>query len=220
MSLRPRFSLLTLLFVTALVAGGVKLWHGPHWRTLSDPLTALDQSLIAEHASDSHFQVLLTSEVKCKYLNTWSGPELLLIHGQPRADAPLLIGNAIWHEMDPGPDLGGFWYFERAIYPGTISEQAVPRPGESIRSWYAPPFLPSPSFRKPPPIQEPTRTVMYTILPPHLPHCYFVSDRKHVYQSQAGSSYFLIAEIQVSEIPNPELRTLIEQELAMIPEPH
>ena len=30
MSLRPRYSLLTLLVVTALVAGGVKLWHGPH----------------------------------------------------------------------------------------------------------------------------------------------------------------------------------------------
>ncbi len=30
MSLRPRYSLLTLLILTALVAGGVKLWHGPH----------------------------------------------------------------------------------------------------------------------------------------------------------------------------------------------
>jgi hypothetical protein len=30
MSLRPRYSLLTLLLLTALVAGGVKLWYGPH----------------------------------------------------------------------------------------------------------------------------------------------------------------------------------------------
>ena len=30
MSLRPRYSLLTLLVLTALVAGGVKLWYGPH----------------------------------------------------------------------------------------------------------------------------------------------------------------------------------------------
>ena len=30
MSFRPRYSLLTLLVLTALVAGGVKLWHGPH----------------------------------------------------------------------------------------------------------------------------------------------------------------------------------------------
>jgi len=30
MALRPRYSLLTLLVLTALVAGGVKLWYGPH----------------------------------------------------------------------------------------------------------------------------------------------------------------------------------------------
>jgi hypothetical protein len=30
MSLHPRYSLLTLLVLTALVAGGVKLWYGPH----------------------------------------------------------------------------------------------------------------------------------------------------------------------------------------------
>jgi hypothetical protein len=30
MSLRPRYSLLTLLVLTALIAGGVKWWYGPH----------------------------------------------------------------------------------------------------------------------------------------------------------------------------------------------
>ncbi len=30
MRFRPRYSLLTLLLLTALVAGGVKLWYGPH----------------------------------------------------------------------------------------------------------------------------------------------------------------------------------------------
>lgn len=30
MSFRPRYSLLTLLVVTVLIAGGVKLWRGPH----------------------------------------------------------------------------------------------------------------------------------------------------------------------------------------------
>jgi hypothetical protein len=30
MILRFRYSLLTLLVLTALVAGGVKLWHGPN----------------------------------------------------------------------------------------------------------------------------------------------------------------------------------------------
>jgi hypothetical protein len=30
MSLRPRYSLLTLLLLTAAIAVGVKLWRGPH----------------------------------------------------------------------------------------------------------------------------------------------------------------------------------------------
>lgn len=30
MSLHPRYSLLALLILTALIAGGVKLWYGPH----------------------------------------------------------------------------------------------------------------------------------------------------------------------------------------------
>ena len=30
MNFRPRYSLLTLLILTAIVAGGVKLWRGPH----------------------------------------------------------------------------------------------------------------------------------------------------------------------------------------------
>jgi hypothetical protein len=42
MSLRPRYSLLTLLILTALVAGGVKLWYGPH-RVVLDPASASDQ---------------------------------------------------------------------------------------------------------------------------------------------------------------------------------
>jgi hypothetical protein len=36
MRFRPRYSLLTLLLFTALVAGGVKLWHGPHHVVESD----------------------------------------------------------------------------------------------------------------------------------------------------------------------------------------
>ena len=36
MSLRPRYSLLTLLLLMALIAGGVKLWRGPHRVVESD----------------------------------------------------------------------------------------------------------------------------------------------------------------------------------------
>jgi hypothetical protein len=42
MSLRPRYSLLTLLVLTALLAGGVKLWRGPH-RVVLDPTSVADR---------------------------------------------------------------------------------------------------------------------------------------------------------------------------------
>ena len=49
MTLRPRYSLLTLLILTALVAGGVKLWRGPHWAVISgDTRTAEERKLLSK----------------------------------------------------------------------------------------------------------------------------------------------------------------------------
>jgi hypothetical protein len=45
MSLRPRYSLLTLLILTALVAGGVKLWYGSHRVVISKSPTATELDL-------------------------------------------------------------------------------------------------------------------------------------------------------------------------------
>ncbi len=48
MSLRPRYSLLTLLVLTALspCAGGVKLWYGPHHVVLHDPPSVEEQEML------------------------------------------------------------------------------------------------------------------------------------------------------------------------------
>ena len=48
MSLRPRYSLLTLLVLTALVSGGVKLWYGPHHGVMRHE----SQGLIYENEGD------------------------------------------------------------------------------------------------------------------------------------------------------------------------
>ena len=48
MSLRPRYSLLTLLILTAIVAGGVKLWRGPHHVVMSDPPTSEEEALLSQ----------------------------------------------------------------------------------------------------------------------------------------------------------------------------
>ena len=46
MSLRPRYSLLTLLIFTALVAGGVKLWYGPHRVSIGEMPTVFEQAIL------------------------------------------------------------------------------------------------------------------------------------------------------------------------------
>jgi hypothetical protein len=48
MSLRPRYSLLTLLVLTALVAGGVKLWYGPHRVVIKLPLSQADAEFLSQ----------------------------------------------------------------------------------------------------------------------------------------------------------------------------
>ena len=58
MKFRPRYSLLTLLVLTALVAGGVKWWHGPHH--------------VVERS-------VTRSEVEYTYTRDWQGN--IIIHG-------------------------------------------------------------------------------------------------------------------------------------------
>jgi hypothetical protein len=43
MTLRPRYSLLTLLLLTTAIAVGVKLWRGPHRTLYQYPFTSAEQ---------------------------------------------------------------------------------------------------------------------------------------------------------------------------------
>jgi hypothetical protein len=47
MNFRPRYSLLTLLLLTAIVAGGLKLWRGPHRVAIGETLNTHEQALVA-----------------------------------------------------------------------------------------------------------------------------------------------------------------------------
>ncbi len=46
MQFRPRYSLLTLLLLTAGIAVGIKLWRGPHLEILSDPPNAIEATYL------------------------------------------------------------------------------------------------------------------------------------------------------------------------------
>jgi len=70
MSLRPRYSLLTLLILTALVAGGVKLWYGPH-------------HVVERIPAEKGTWLYADREAEYAYTNNWSRERV--IHG-PRIE--------------------------------------------------------------------------------------------------------------------------------------
>jgi hypothetical protein len=222
MSLRPRFSLLTLLILTALVAGGLQYWRGPHWRTLSDPLTAADQALLAgPYYADPQLQLLFHGEVRCKYRNTLAGSELLLIHGQPAVDAPLFVDEGFSLSGIPGRGRGQIPQMIYRVQPAASSTPDGHYAHEKIRCWYSVP-------RHAAPKRDTTdseieykimKPVEYTVMKPTLPHLYFVTQQKRVYQFHSYIWNLTVTPIQVAEIDDPELRALIEAELASIPDP-
>lgn len=72
MSLRPRYSLLTLLLLTAAIAGGMKLWRGPHWGELTDPPSTDARLALQEHAQLANFiHGFGVEEVRYQYLRLW-----------------------------------------------------------------------------------------------------------------------------------------------------
>jgi hypothetical protein len=87
MSLRPRYSLLTLLLLTAAVAVGIKLWRGPHRVSVSSVPTFTGTSTglqrIALWKNVGHFTMTGNSQplqdsqdqgdaIECEYVRNWS----------------------------------------------------------------------------------------------------------------------------------------------------
>lgn len=87
MQFRPRYSLLTLLLLTAAIALGIKLWRGPHRTSMIDLRAELPkhfQNLTQLASIDPLLYKLLipgmisgTQELEYEYLRTWSGENQL-----------------------------------------------------------------------------------------------------------------------------------------------
>lgn len=225
MSLRPRYSLLTLLVLTAGIAVGIKLWRGPHWVVLDNPPSVSEYPLL-EQISSPNFQQLFPFEMRVQYLNTLSGREVLLIHGEPAPPEKLMVVS--WATLQKGNgssehvESKDYAIFPLSIMPGDTLPPALQREvlsvtREEILRWYSskpkPPVTPTTT--------EPSESQSSLPKPPPaiIPSTYFLSNHKQVYEYH--STYFVIAvsRILVSEIPDPALRTVIEQELANLPDP-
>jgi hypothetical protein len=98
MKLKPRYSLLTLLIVTALVAGGLKLWRGPFHAVVSgDTRTAEERKMFTTFPnvfSPSQFKLYGEFRYEYTYLQHWSEREYLQIRMFPSSEKQFPIVRA------------------------------------------------------------------------------------------------------------------------------
>jgi len=129
MRFRPRYSLLTLLLLTAGIAVGIKLWRGPHIVPMSDPPTPLEASLIEQ------FPIKLPNcsiTHDYEFLREWKEDRILSARGIPQ-DSRWVILKA-WSESN-------YWYLvEEKEVPRLIREGAVDQTSQAkLVSWiYSP----------------------------------------------------------------------------------
>src|SRR5687768_6371264 len=100
MKIRPRYSLLTLLVLTALVACGVKLWRGPHHAIVSgDTRSAEERKMFTKFPNDfTHSPYNLYGEFRYEYsyLQHWNERQYLTNRMFPQANKrfPIVQVNA------------------------------------------------------------------------------------------------------------------------------
>lgn len=82
MRFRPRYSLLTLLLLTAAVAGGIKYWRGPHWAELPYPPTQAEQAVLEQHrALDDFTRDYGAAAIRYMFVREALETRLLLLEG-------------------------------------------------------------------------------------------------------------------------------------------
>lgn len=83
MSLRSRYSLLILLLLTAAVAGGMKLWRGPHWAELHEPMTQEEQAVLERYYHLRDFiNTAVAEKVQYRYTRDFEHATWDLIEGR------------------------------------------------------------------------------------------------------------------------------------------
>jgi hypothetical protein len=104
MPLRPRYSLLTLLVLTALIAGGVKLWYGPH--------------RVVERVSSDH-------EREYTYTRDWRGNKIIdgvMVERHYREGILTSVGFDYFRQ---GEECGGISFYEIDLENGVPMQQPL-----------------------------------------------------------------------------------------------
>ena len=187
MSLRPRYSLLTLFVLTALVAGGVKWWRGPHRVMMSNPPTAVERELLARAIEAVY--MFDDMDFEYVYLQGWDTPEFLALIGRPRFG---MIWTLAVHKETPDVK----WQQQSNPYVVAVS------PGRII---YSGKLLRQPSSAPP----ENRLNVKFE-------DCYLLTREREIYQLLNDYLRLNVKLVQLSDISDPIAREMISNELVKI----
>ena len=211
MSLRPRYSLLTLLVIIAGIAAslvvGMKLYRGPHRAVMSSPPTVAEQTILDRaYLAAVHAEYFKPVVYEYDFVRTWQGLDCATVKGRSVSTQPILV-------LPTGVTMK-FLLSTQGIASGfTVQNQAAATP-ERLVCWIHSGQL-LPPARKNPVLSAATGQI---ILDKH--YTYYVSNQKRLYIDAPASDYgIFIRLIQLTDIDDPILRARIAEELATIPEP-
>jgi hypothetical protein len=199
MMLRPRYSLHTLLVVTALVAGGVKLCH-PFEFPLADVRFEYD------------------------YLRTWQDQRILSVTCVPTSAAYFLVGSSEPIPYDP-PGIKGLYSdssYREDLKKGVITKAD---PKERVVCWIRAgrkpdyrevPLVPSPQLSKRPGQIRLRREI---VSGEELLKSYLVTDLGKIYEFGGAYIAFWGIETTLDQVVDLDVRARIAEELNKIPSP-
>lgn len=221
--IRPRYSLLTLLVVTALVAGGVKWWRGPHRLTIGGSPTASEQAILKE----GHPFEFPPAEVRFEYdfLRTLEGREFLSVTCVPTSAAYFLVGSSEPIPYDP-PGIKGL--YSDSSYREELKKGAITtaNPKERVVCWIR--AGRKPTYREVPvtPIPQPSkrpgqvRIRREIISGEELLKSYLVTDVGKLYEIGGAYIAFWGIETTLDQVVDADVRARIAEELHKLPVPH
>ena len=203
-NVRIRYSLLTLLVLTALIAGGVKLWYGPHRVVISNPPTLEEQEILNSHPLINGFFRIPSARLEYGYYSSWNAKQVKYL----LARWDLLQTLAFLH-ADEGQairKLSDYTPSQRYLALKSTSPEHILILIDMARVPTDPPF----EFYVYAPAKEQTQALKTLFL---------LSSHRRIYRLiYWNHDYWPAEEIALDSIPDMATRDLISSELGKIPE--
>ena len=203
MSLKPRYSLLTLLILTAFIAGGIKLWRGPHHVVIPERPNEEERLLVDQFLFRGYFNGYYPPVVyEYEYVNSLNEREYLYVKGRSTGERPI----PVYRLRFSSPQRA---YLITELNLRSIAAQNEPHTDEQVVCWMYHPKSKELAAAELPAPAVPRHAGLYG--------CYFLTNRKQLYRCNDDFSFGIpLDRVELSQIEGPELRQCVAAELEKI----